>query len=69
MWDELAASVVSGEPTVAVETMTIAVVVGGGDDGRTVETDDGHEIEVATRVEDPDAFYGIFVSVLSSVPR
>jgi inosine-uridine nucleoside N-ribohydrolase len=66
MWDELAASVASGEPTVTTEPMTIAVVVGGDDDGRTLVTDGGHEIEVSTGVDAPGTFYAIFVSVLSA---
>jgi purine nucleosidase len=68
MWDELAASVVSGEPVASAETMTITVLVGGDDDGQIVATEDGYEVEVATGVDAPETFYAIFRSVLSNAP-
>ncbi len=65
MWDELAASVASGEPVAGIEMIPVVVVVGGSDDGRTVPADEGHMITVAVGVEHPDAFHDNFVSVLS----
>jgi pyrimidine-specific ribonucleoside hydrolase len=65
MWDELAASVASGEPVTGIEMIPVVVVVGGSDDGRTVPADDGHMITVAVGVDHPDAFHDNFVSVLS----
>jgi hypothetical protein len=68
MWDELAASVASGEPVTGIEMIPVIVVVGGSDDGRTVPADDGHMIAVAVGVDRPDAFHDNFVSVLSKTP-
>jgi pyrimidine-specific ribonucleoside hydrolase len=69
MWDELAASVASGEPSAYTEVMTIEVVVGGEHDGRTVERDDGQEIDVGVRVDDPETFHATFVSILADGPK
>ena len=68
MWDELAASVAAGEALTTTEEMTILVIEGGSDDGRTSRDENGHLVTVATGVSDPDAFYANFLSTLAGSP-
>ena len=68
MWDELAASVAAGEALTTNDEMTILVIEGGSDDGRTIRDESGHLVTVATGVSDPDAFYANFLSTLAGSP-
>jgi pyrimidine-specific ribonucleoside hydrolase len=67
-WDELAASVAAGEDHVSTEDMTILVVEGGTDDGRTARDDGGHAATVAVAVPEPNAFYADFLGTLAGSP-
>ncbi|GMQ84558.1 MAG: hypothetical protein BMS9Abin07_0122 [Acidimicrobiia bacterium] len=67
-WDELAASVAAGDDHVSTEEITIVVVEGGSDDGRTARNDGGYSATVAFAVPDPDAFYSDFVGTLAGSP-
>jgi inosine-uridine nucleoside N-ribohydrolase len=64
LWDELAVSVAAGETFTNFEEMPLMVVVGGSEDGRTVQTD-GDPVNVATGVEEPDLFYQHFLTTLA----
>lgn len=64
-WDELAATIVAGDPNAVTEEMTIAVVEGGGEDGRTVRDEAGTRVTVAVEVPDPMSFYAEFVEMLA----
>ena len=65
LWDELAASVASGETFTTFEEMNLMVVVGGPDDGRTMRGD-GALVTVANGVERPDFFYEHLLSTLAT---
>jgi len=67
-WDELAASVVAAQGHVSTEDMTILVVEGGPDDGRTARDDGGYSTRVAVGVPDPERFYGDFLGTLAGSP-
>jgi pyrimidine-specific ribonucleoside hydrolase len=67
-WDELAAAVAAGENHVTTEDMTIVVVEGGSDDGRTARDDGGHAVTVAIGVADPNTFYADFLGTLAGSP-
>lgn len=67
-WDELAASVAAGDHHVSTEEMTIVVVEGGTDDGRTARDDGGYGATVAVAVPEPDAFYADFLGTLAGSP-
>jgi inosine-uridine nucleoside N-ribohydrolase len=64
MWDELAATVAAGETYTTTKEMSIVVVEGGPDDGKTA-SGEGNPVTVAITVEDPDAFYADFLSTLA----
>ena len=67
MWDELAASVAAGETYTTTEQMSIVVVEGGSDDGNTA-SGEGNRVTVALSVDDPDAFYANFLTILARSP-
>ena len=67
-WDELAAAVAAGEDHVSTEEMTILVVEGGADDGRTARDGGGYPATVAVAVPDPNAFYAAFLGTLAGSP-
>lgn len=68
LWDELAAAVAAGEGHVSSEDMTIIVVEGGSDDGRTARDDGGYVATVAVAVPEPAAFYADFLGTLAGSP-
>lgn len=67
LWDELAVSVAAGEIFATFQEIPVEVVVGGPQDGRTVEAD-GDPIVVATGVEQPKLFYQHFLDTLAASP-
>jgi pyrimidine-specific ribonucleoside hydrolase len=67
-WDELAAAVAAVEDHVSTEEMTIVVVEGGTDDGRTARDDEGYSVSVAIAVPDPQGFYADFLGTLAGSP-
>lgn len=67
LWDELAAAVAAGEDLATIEEMSITVVQGGPDDGRT-GSGEGTIVTVASGVDDPDGFYAHFLSTLAGSP-
>jgi inosine-uridine nucleoside N-ribohydrolase len=64
LWDELAVSVAAGETFANFEGMSLMVVVGGSEDGRTVQSD-GVPAAVATGVEEPNLFYQHLLTTLA----
>jgi pyrimidine-specific ribonucleoside hydrolase len=67
MWDELAASVAAGETYTTTKEMSVLVVEGGPNDGKTA-SGEGNQVTVAIGVDDPDAFYANFLSTLAGSP-
>jgi hypothetical protein len=67
MWDELAASVAAGETYTTTREMSVAVVEGGPNDGNAA-SGEGNQVTVAIGVDDPDAFYANFLSILAGSP-
>lgn len=65
-WDELAAMVLTGDIDVTTEQAHVSVVSDGAESGRAMRDTSGTEITVVTGVEDPDAFYRVFLSLLSA---
>jgi inosine-uridine nucleoside N-ribohydrolase len=69
LWDELAASVASGEEMVTTEEMRLIVSQEAGPSfGSSVRDPDGAPILVATAVADRNAFYHHFLSTLTEAP-
>jgi inosine-uridine nucleoside N-ribohydrolase len=64
MWDELAASVAAGETHTTTREMSVVVVEGGPDDGKTA-SGEGNQVTVAIGVNDAEAFYANFLSTLA----
>jgi inosine-uridine nucleoside N-ribohydrolase len=64
-WDELAATVALHPETVTTEEAALAIGLAGSDRGRTMRTEDGTAVEVATSVPDPDAFYDRYLTALA----
>lgn len=64
LWDELAVSVAVGETFASFEEMPMMVVVGGPEDGRTVQTD-GEPVTVATGVDEPQLLYQHLLTTLA----
>lgn len=65
-WDELAAAVAAEDLEVATEEMTVTVVEGGDDDGRTVRDGAGSPVTVTVDVPDPTSFYADFIGTLAA---
>jgi inosine-uridine nucleoside N-ribohydrolase len=67
-WDELAATTIAQPSLLNTETASVIVVEEGPEAGRTVRSPDGHMLNLATGVPEPDRFYQEFLSILARSP-
>jgi inosine-uridine nucleoside N-ribohydrolase len=64
-WDPLAAGILTDESLATIEETVISVItVDGDENGRTIESDDGYPMGVATSA-DGDAFQTLFLDILN----
>lgn len=63
-WDPLAAAILTDESLATLETMRIDVITEGDEIGRTIESEDGSEMQVAVDA-DEDRFIELFIDVLN----